>query len=83
MTLSERIPELSDAELSNLHRNAIRMIEEKGAKQEAAETLLPQLEAEVAARKANRAEERKAAAAATRAAKPKRKAAPKKRAAAG
>jgi hypothetical protein len=69
MTLEDRIPTLTDSELSSLHANAKRIAEEDGAKQEEAANLLPALEAELSSRKATKAEARKAALAKPRAAK--------------
>jgi hypothetical protein len=53
MSLIDRLPGLADAELSNLHANAVRLGETGSAAQRAsAEKLLPALEAELVGRKA-------------------------------
>ena len=68
MSLIDRLPGLADAELSNLHANAVRLGETGSAAQRAsAEKLLPALEAELEGRKAAkrqkaRAKSKKAAA---------------------
>jgi hypothetical protein len=68
MTLAERIPSMTDAELASLHVNALRLSAGDSARNREAADLLPVLEAEAAARKARLAEA-KAAAAKTRSAK--------------
>ena len=56
MTLAERIPNMTDAELTSLHVNALRLSAGDSARNREAADLLPALEAEVSARKARRAE---------------------------
>jgi hypothetical protein len=53
MSLIERLPEMADAALGNLHANAVRLGESGTAAQRAsAAKLLPALEAEIESRKA-------------------------------
>jgi hypothetical protein len=53
MDYSERIPLLSDAELKNLHNNALRLVESgTPAQKMAAEGVIPLTEAAMAERKA-------------------------------
>jgi len=55
MNLIERLPELDDVELKNLHDNARRLMEAGSEKQRlAAAELLPAVERVMAARKAQR-----------------------------
>jgi hypothetical protein len=54
MTLAERIPHLTDAELASLHVNALRLSAGAGRRNREAADLLPALEAEVSARKLRR-----------------------------
>jgi hypothetical protein len=62
MTLTERIPNMTDAELASLHVNALRLSVGDSARNREAADLLPTLEAEVSARKARLAEAKAAAA---------------------
>jgi hypothetical protein len=52
MTLAERIPEMSDADLTALHANALRLSDGRNPRSRQAADLLPALEAELDARKA-------------------------------
>jgi hypothetical protein len=52
MTLVERIPEMSDADLTVLHANALRLSREGNPRSRQAAELLPVLEAEIGARRA-------------------------------
>lgn len=78
MQIEERIPDMSDAELQNLHANAKRLAVTGAQKQQAeAARLLPIIDAAIAARSTAKAaaqvvqkEKRREAAAAARAAKP-------------
>jgi hypothetical protein len=77
MTLAERIPNLTDAELASLHVNALRLSAGSGRRNREAADLLPALEAEVSARKLRRTETNAARAgtgAARSASRPKRRA---------
>jgi hypothetical protein len=56
MTLAERIPNMTDAELASLHVNALRLSAGDSSRNREAADLLPALEAEVSARKVRRAE---------------------------
>ena len=56
MTLAERIPSMTDAELASLHVNALRLSVGDSRRNREAADLLPALEAEVSARKVRRAE---------------------------
>jgi hypothetical protein len=56
MTLAERIPSMTDAELASLHVNALRLSAGDSSRNREASDLLPALEAEVSARKLRRAE---------------------------
>lgn len=60
MTLAERIPSMTDAELASLHSNALRLSAGDSARHREATDLLPTLEAEVSARKTRKAEEKAA-----------------------
>jgi hypothetical protein len=62
MTLSERIPNMTDAELASLHVNALRLSAGDGVRNRAAADLLPALEAEVSARKVRQSEAKAATA---------------------
>jgi hypothetical protein len=72
MTLAERIPNMTDAELASLHANALRLSAGDSARNREAVDLLPAIEAEVSARKVRRAEA-KAATARTTSAKSRRR----------
>jgi hypothetical protein len=51
--IDQRIPDLSDAELENLHANAVRLMDSGSPKQrEQAESLLPLLTSAIAERRA-------------------------------
>jgi hypothetical protein len=50
MTLTERIPSMTDAELASLYANAVRLCAGDGARKSQAD-LVPALEAEIGARK--------------------------------
>jgi hypothetical protein len=52
MTLAEQIPEMSDADLTALHANALRLSLGRNPRSRQAAELLPVLEAEIGARKA-------------------------------
>jgi hypothetical protein len=54
MTVAERIPHLDDAELANLHANALRMQGDDGRRGEQATALIPLIEAELAERVAKK-----------------------------
>ena len=54
MTLTDRLPSLTDAEVANLLANARRLSEDAGPRQEAAVAMLPALEEEASARAAAR-----------------------------
>jgi hypothetical protein len=57
MEIDQRIPDLSDKELENLHANALRLVESGSVKQrQQAESLLPLLGAAIQTRRAARAE---------------------------
>lgn len=78
MNIEERLPQLSDSELGNLHDNAVRLSRSgEGAMKAEAERILPMIDAEVE----TRAKARTAELATRRASR--RKAAPKARAAPG
>ena len=51
MTLAERIPSMTDAELASLYANAVRLSTGDGARKRQAADLVPALEAEIGARK--------------------------------
>jgi hypothetical protein len=59
MTLNERIPEMSDADLTALHSNALRLSASGGSRSRQAADLLPALEAEIGARRARAPEPQK------------------------
>jgi hypothetical protein len=62
MTLAERIPDMTDAELASLHVNALRLSAGDSARNREAVDLLPAIEAEVSARKVRKAEAKAATA---------------------
>lgn len=58
MTLLERLPQLEDTALTNLWRNALRLIDQGPAdKRESAAGLLPAIEQEIAVRKVRHKED--------------------------
>ena len=54
MPLADMLPTLDDAALLNLRTNAVRLAADAGARHEAAATLLPLIEAELAGREARK-----------------------------
>jgi hypothetical protein len=57
MSLVEKLPGMADAELNNLHANAVRLGQAGSAQQRASATaILPAIEAELSARKAAKQE---------------------------
>lgn len=80
MAIEEKIPSMTDAELTTLRANAARLADNEGPRRTAAGLLLPVIDAEIAARKAAkpapapRAKAPAKAKAAPKAAKPKKKA---------
>jgi hypothetical protein len=61
MTLAERIPSMSDADLASLYASAVRLSAGDGARKRKAADLLPALEAEMGARKVRPARTKAAA----------------------